>query len=162
MKVINLRIAIVALAIICVPLLQRAGAHDPEAPIKPTQFSGVIPILRVDSVEESIEHYTKVLGFEKHWDWPDKAANKTFASITNGKVELFLCEGGQGVPGTWIYYSVADVDALHKQYVEAKADIMEAPADKPWGMREMLVRDPDDHVLRIGTSIPPKPAEEKK
>ena len=127
-------------------------AHDAKAPVKPTQFNGIVPVLNVKSVEKSIEYYTTVLGFEKHWDWPE-GPNKTFASITNGKAEIFLCEGAQGSPGTWICYHLEDVDALYKVYVEKKADIMRPPKDEPWGMREMFVRDPDGHVLRIGQGI---------
>jgi uncharacterized glyoxalase superfamily protein PhnB len=138
-------------------LSAQPAAHDANAPVKPTQFSGVIPILNVKSVEKSIEYYTTVLGFEKHFDWPEDA-DKKFGSVTNGKVELFLCEGEQGSAGTWIYYNVADVDALHKQYQASKADIRRPPTDEPWAMREMLVRDIDGHVLRIGQSIPEEPA----
>jgi hypothetical protein len=104
-------------------------------------------------VERSIEHYTTVLGFSKHWVYPEK--NPDFASITNGKVEIFLAQGEQGSPGTWVYYNVGDVDALHKQYTGKKADIMKAPKNMPWNMREMLVRDLDGHVLRIGQNLPP-------
>jgi catechol 2,3-dioxygenase-like lactoylglutathione lyase family enzyme len=132
--------------------LRPATAHDANAPVKPNQFNGIVPILNVKSVEKSIEYYTTVLGFEKHWDWPE-GPNKTFASITNGKAEIFLCEGAQGSPGTWICYHLDDVDGLYKQYVERKADVFRAPKDEPWGMREMFVRDPDGHVLRIGQNI---------
>ena len=134
-----------------------AAAHDEKAPVKPTQFHGIVPILNVKSVEKSIEHYTTVLGFEKHWDWPE-GPDKTFASITNGKAEIFLCEGAQGSPGTWICYHLKDVDGLHKQYVERKADIVRAPKDEPWGMRELFVRDIDGHILRIGQELPEEPA----
>ena len=152
-------LALLALAVVAIGLLMApASAHDENAPVPPTKFNGVTPILNVKSVEKSVEHYTKVLGFEKHWEWPDKDENTTFASITNGKVEIFLCEGGQGSSGTWVYYGVTDVDGLHKQYQASRADIAEAPSDKPWNMREMLVRDLDGHVLRIGQGISqPKP-----
>jgi uncharacterized glyoxalase superfamily protein PhnB len=142
--------------------LRPAAAHDKDAPMGPTKLHSPIPILNVKSVEKSIEHYTTVLGFDKHWDWPGDKPDKTFASITNGKAEIFLCEGGQGSSGTWVYYGVDNIDDLHRQYVAAKADIMSPPADKPWGMREMLVRDIDGHVLRIGQGIDQpatKPAE---
>ena len=52
-----------------------------------------------------------------------------------------------------IEYNLADVDALHKEYQASGADITQPPTDKPWGMREMLVKDIDGHVLRIGQPI---------
>jgi uncharacterized glyoxalase superfamily protein PhnB len=42
---------------------------------------------------------------------------------------------------------VRDVDAVGHELEEAGVDIIELPADKPWGLREMQIRDPDE--LRI-------------
>ena len=113
-------------------------------------FTAVTPILNVQSVEASIAHYTSVLGFKKDWDWPAEEADKTFASISNGKVNVFLAEKGQGSRPVWVYYGVDDVDELHEQYVRAGADIRQKPVDRSWGAREMLVADVDGHILRIG------------
>jgi len=129
--------------------------HDhAHPPVNPTQFHGVIPILNVKSVEDSLEHYTRVLGFRADWDWPADQDDKTFASVTNGTATVFLCEDGQGSAGVWTYYTVANLDALHRNYRKTGADITQAPRDEPWGMREMLVKDIDGHVLRIGQALP--------
>ena len=117
-----------------------------------TSFRSAIPILNVKSVEASIEHYTSVLGFKKDWDWPDEEEIKTFASISNGKANLFLAKESQGVRPVWIYYDVGDIDRLLQEYQQAGATIKKLPEDRPWGMREMLVEDLDGHVLRIGGS----------
>lgn len=113
-------------------------------------FTSVTPILNVQSVEASIAHYTLVLGFKKDWDWPAEEEDKTFASISNGEVNVFLSENGQGARPVWIYYSVNDVDELHEKYARAGAEIRQKPVDRPWGAREMLVADRDGHILRIG------------
>ena len=115
-----------------------------------TAFTAMMPILNVASVEASIEHYTSVLGFNKDWDWPAEEEDKTFASISNGEVHVFLAENSQGARPVWIYYNVGDVDKLHEEYVAAGAVITQEPVDRPWGAREMLVEDLDGHVLRIG------------
>jgi uncharacterized glyoxalase superfamily protein PhnB len=44
-----------------------------------------------------------------------------------------------------------DVDAYYAAVKERGADILQAPRDEPWHVREMLVRDPDGHVIRFGT-----------
>ena len=115
-----------------------------------TAFTSMTPILNVASVEASIEHYTSVLGFNKDWDWPAEEEDKTFASISNGEVHVFLAENSQGARPVWIYYNVGDVDKLHEEYVAAGAVVTQEPVDEPWGAREMLVEDLDGHVLRIG------------
>ena len=115
-----------------------------------TAFTAMMPILNVASVEASIEHYTSVLGFSKDWDWPAEEEDKTFASLSNGAVHVFLSENSQGARPVWIYYNVGDVDKLHEEYAAAGANVKQVPVDEPWGAREMLVEDLDGHVLRIG------------
>jgi uncharacterized glyoxalase superfamily protein PhnB len=46
-----------------------------------------------------------------------------------------------------LWLQVRDVDAVGHELEEAGVDIIELPADKPWGLREMQIRDPDG--LRI-------------
>ncbi len=138
-------------AAVVVGIAVGVGAHeDHDEASEPTAFTAMTPILNVASVEASIEHYTSVLGFSKDWDWPAEAEDKTFASISNGKVHVFLSEDSQGARPVWLYYNVGDVDKLHEEYAAAGATIKKEPVDEPWGAREMLVEDLDGHVLRIG------------
>ena len=138
-------------AVVVIGIAVGAVAHEDHAGESgPTAFTAMTPILNVASVEASIEHYTSVLGFNKDWDWPAEEEDKTFASISNGAVHVFLAENGQGARPVWIYYNVGDVDKLHEEYAAAGATIKQEPVDEPWGAREMLVEDLDGHVLRIG------------
>lgn len=144
-------IAAAVVAGIAVGVSSIAGAHeDHDKGLGSTAFTGMTPILNVASVEASIEHYTSVLGFSKDWDWPAEEEDKTFASISNGEVHVFLAENAQGARPVWIYYNVGDVDKLHQEYAAAGAVVNQEPVDRPWGAREMLVEDLDGHVLRIG------------
>jgi uncharacterized glyoxalase superfamily protein PhnB len=63
-----------------------------------------------------------------------------------------MCQDGQGQPGTWMSIFVQDVDALYEDYRRRGAMIPEPPENFPWGVREMLVKDPDGHCLRIGSN----------
>jgi hypothetical protein len=42
---------------------------------------------------------------------------------------------------------VRDVNAVGREFEDAGVEIIELPTDKPWGLREMQIRDPDG--LRI-------------
>jgi uncharacterized glyoxalase superfamily protein PhnB len=44
---------------------------------------------------------------------------------------------------------VRDVDAVGEELEEAGVDIIEVPTDKPWGLREMQIRDPDGLSMMI-------------
>ncbi|HEX6250068.1 MAG TPA: glyoxalase superfamily protein [Gemmatimonadaceae bacterium] len=121
--------------------------HRPEH--GPVRFTGVTPILRVSSLEESIAHYVSVLGFEHQWD------DGQFGCVSRGDVELFLCQGSQGCVRTWVYVSVGDADALYDEYRRQGARIRRSPVNYPWGAREMHVLDLDGHVLRFGSDAVP-------
>ena len=59
------------------------------------KLEGLTPILNVSNIEESFAWFAK-LGWEKAWDWGEPP---TFGAVCNGKVEIFLCQGGQGSRG---------------------------------------------------------------
>lgn len=128
----------------------------------------VIPILNVSDIEESFVWFEK-LGWKKSWDWGDPPE---FGGVCAGHAEIFLCQGGQGGrgkgsnettfgsyeasrgdKGTWLCIMVDDVDALHRRCIAEGLEITWPPTDMPWNLREMHVRHPDGHVLRIGHGI---------
>src|ERR1041385_491320 len=109
------------------------------------------PIFYVRDFKEAIRYYTDKLLFRKLWDWGDPP---TFGAVALDKVEIFFCEGGQGNPGTWLSIFMNDVDSYYDRIKALGADVLEPPADYPWGMREMRVRDPNQHVIRFGHGIP--------
>ena len=49
--------------------------------------------------------------------------------------------------GLWL--QVRDVDAVGHELKNAGVDIIEVPTDKPWGLREMQIRDPDGMSIVI-------------
>ena len=129
--------------------------------------SGVTPILNVSSIPESIAWFQR-LGFAKCWDW---GTPPTFGSVGAGEIEIFLClnaQGGRGKStlsrtggdngsddqekGVWMSLWVESVDAVHARCMNEGIEVTHGPADEPWGVREMHVRHPDGHVLRISQS----------
>ncbi|MGE3871704.1 MAG: ankyrin repeat domain-containing protein [Parvibaculaceae bacterium] len=126
--------------------LVRAGAHPSEQ--SGNRFESAVPILNVRNVPAAIAYYVEKLGFHKEWDWGSPA---TFGCVFRDSVRIFLCEGAQGGPGTWISIFIHDVDALHEEYRRRGAVIRQAPANFPWGLREMNVEDLDGHRLRLGS-----------
>ena len=111
-------------------------------------FECVVPILNVKNFAVSMDYYVDKLGFRKKWDWGDPP---NFGCVTRGNVEIFLCEGAQGQPGTWMSVFVDNVDALHEEYKTRGAVIRQPPTNMPWGTREMNVQDPDGHHFRMGS-----------
>jgi hypothetical protein len=92
----------------------------------------------------SVSYYVDALGF-KNAAWGDD----NFTSVNRDAAGIYLCRGGQGRPGTWVWIGVEDVAALYEEY-KARAKIRHAPENYPWAY-EMKIEDPDGHVLRFGS-----------
>jgi hypothetical protein len=112
----------------------------------------VTPILNVSDLPASFEWFGK-LGWLKGFEWcpPDSPA-PVFGSVAADDHEIFLClddQGGRGEHGVWVSVWVDDVDQVHAVCLREGIEVIDAPDDKPWGVREMHLRHPDGHVFRI-------------
>lgn len=110
-----------------------------------TRFEHAEPILYVHSMAISLKYYVEILGFRSA-DW----GNEAFTLLSRDGASIYLCQGGQGAPGTWVWVGVEDVAALYEEYKASGAKIRLQPENYPWAY-EMQVEDPDGHVLRFGS-----------
>ena len=112
-------------------------------------FGEVTPVLRVADVTASVDYYTRALGFHLNFKFPDETA-PFFASISRGRSNLFLCEGDQGNPGSWVWIDGVNVETVYDEYRASGAKIRNPPTNYEWAL-EMQVEDLDGNVLRIGS-----------
>lgn len=110
----------------------------------------LVPVLYSADVRRSIAYYKDVLGFDDGWEWEDPPV---FGGVNWGHTRIFFCEKDQGSPGTWICINLENVDEYYAFIKARGAEILSLPEDKPWFMREMLVRDPDGHIIRFGQGL---------
>src|SRR5918994_3670799 len=83
-----------------------------------TRFERADPILRVANLPRSVRYYVDILGFTNaEWGGDD------FTCVTRDGASIYLSEGDQGQPGTWVWLGVEDVDMLHAEYRESGATI---------------------------------------
>ena len=106
-------------------------------------FHHAIPILRVADLRASLDHYLKVLGFKIDWE------TEFIASVSREECCIFLCQGDQGHPGSWVWIGIEDADALHDELRAKGAKIRNPPTNYYWAY-EMQVEDLDGNVLRLG------------
>lgn len=110
-----------------------------------TRFENCQPILRVADMAVNVRYYVNVLGFANaSWGTDD------FTSVNRDAAGIYLCRGGQGQPGTWVWIGIDDVAELYEEYLASGALIQRPPENFSWGY-EMKVRDPDGHILRFGS-----------
>jgi predicted lactoylglutathione lyase len=103
------------------------------------------PILYATNLKESLNYYTKVLGFEIDWTYDDN-----YASVSRGQCNIMLCERGQGNPGSWVWIGVGNIIPLYNELLKANAKIKLPPTNYPWAY-EFQIQDPDGNVLRFGS-----------
>ena len=111
----------------------------------------VVPVLDVSDLAASLEWFA-ALGWTTTWTDPDDDGRPGFAAVQSGRCQLFLCRDGQGgrdEGGAWLAVFVADVDAVAALAARVGAEVLEPPEERSWGVREMRLRHPDGHVLRV-------------
>jgi hypothetical protein len=143
--------------------------------------TSVTPILNVSSVPASFAWF-EGLGWKRGFAWNDGgmivgAADSnthgpaTFGSVCAGtegeeEVQIFLCQGAQGLRGGKAPYpgcdddvgamwmsiwlpSLADVDAAYELAKAKGVTVVAPPVNEPWGVRECRIMHPDGHVFRL-------------
>lgn len=112
-----------------------------------------IPILPSRSVEGTVEFYGQ-LGFQGEiWGAPYR-----YAILRRGTVELHFFTHAELEPASSIagcYIRVQDVAEIHGEFARAGLPTTGIPRldrleEKPWGMREFAMVDPDGNLIRIG------------
>lgn len=114
------------------------------APSDPITFQGLTPYLFVEDPGVIADWYERVFGFVERSRWTRDDGTVENLEMTVGDGELWL-EGGAGRPtAQWVGVWVDDVDAM---YARVRAAGVEAspPSDKPYGVRELTVADPDGY-----------------
>jgi catechol 2,3-dioxygenase-like lactoylglutathione lyase family enzyme len=118
-----------------------------------------VPYFLVDDVFGTAEFYRDVLGFafDEFFGEPP-----SFVIVERDDVRIMLRQVRPARPpvarpnrsvmdetfDTYVY--VSNVDQLAAELRTKKADIVEGPIDRIYGMREMLVRDCNGYVLAFG------------
>jgi len=108
-------------------------------------YEGSQPILRVENMEASLRFYVGVLGF-KNAEW----GNEDFTSVNRDRAGIYLCRGGQGRGGAWVWLGVGDVQIIYADLKARGVPIRMPPTNFAWAL-EMQIEDPDGNVLRLGS-----------
>lgn len=125
---------------------------------------GVIPSLRSQDLEGSVQFYVDVLGFSVRRGGPPEGN----VSVQRGDANLMLESAAaefysdaynaairerMGTPGpTALYIEAEDLEALWARVNAAGAQIVDPLADRPWGQTEFTVEDPDGNWLTFWKS----------
>jgi catechol 2,3-dioxygenase-like lactoylglutathione lyase family enzyme len=105
--------------------------------------------LAVTDLATAIDFYVKKLGFRQAFTWGEPP---TFAGVNLGKVQIFLAEGTP-TPSSEagaVYFVVGDADQLYEFHRSNGVEIAQAIDDRPYGIRDYVVRDLYGYYLVFG------------
>jgi predicted enzyme related to lactoylglutathione lyase len=114
-----------------------------------------VQVIAVPDLETSAAFYRDVLGFTI-----EEMGDPGWRRFVSGACQIMAGECPDAMPvadtgdhSYMLYLVVDEVDPLHARVVGSGAEIVKAPRDEPWGMREFGLRTVDGHRLMIGQSL---------
>ena len=108
------------------------------------------PCLAVSDVRAAAQFYESRLGFSVAFAWGDPPS---MAGVNLGQVQVFLEQGTPNPQGCAVYFVVGDADELFEFQRGQGVEVVEQPADRPWGLRDYTVRDLHGYRLTFGHYI---------
>ena len=93
--------------------------------------------------ERSFRFYAENLGLYVYREWSSGSTRGVVFFLGGGFLELSGSSSTRTSEGVGLWLQVRDVEAVGRELEEGGVDITEVPTDKPWGLREMQIRDPD-------------------
>lgn len=129
-----------------------------------TKVTRTAPCLMTKDPEALAKFYKEKLGFS-HYELYGTPGAAFFAIATRDTFQIMFRYVRDGRPRRpWIpaadeapfdvYIGVDNVDALYEDYLESGA-LPSKPEDRPYGMREIRVVDPEGYILVFGADIGP-------
>jgi catechol 2,3-dioxygenase-like lactoylglutathione lyase family enzyme len=106
-------------------------------------------LLRPANFERSFRFYTETLDLHVYREWGSGSTRGVVFFLGGGFLELSGTSDAPSSEKISLWMQVRDVDAVGHELDEAGVAIVEPPIDKPWGLREMRVQDPDGVELII-------------
>ncbi|MCY3623298.1 MAG: VOC family protein [Gammaproteobacteria bacterium] len=120
------------------------------------EIEELVPQLRTTDLERAIRFYTKKLGFALSFRYQD-----FYAGVSRGDRMIHLKRVDEPDPSIdfvrsgqhlHVHFAVHDIKAAFRQVQEAGVKIVEGITDRPWGMTEFVIEDPDGHTLYFGSA----------
>jgi len=99
--------------------------------------------------ERSFRFYAENLGLHVYREWSSGSTRGVVFFLGGGFFELSGSSRMTDSDSVALWLQVRDVDAVGGELEEAGVEIIELPTDKPWGLREMQIRDPDGMSIVI-------------
>jgi lactoylglutathione lyase len=117
-------------------------------------FTNVFPIITTRDLGAALGFYRDLLDATVEYEFPGPDGEPVYVGLELGDAHLGIGRDPDAAaePSTrfslWVYAD--DCDAAVERLRAAGVEIVEEPADQPWGERVARVLDPDRNLVLIG------------
>lgn len=113
------------------------------------QILDLFPVFAIRDLDESLGFYQGKLGFSINWIWGEPRIR---AGVGIDGIEIQLdCTGIGAPPGpSVVYCHVKDVRDYYEVLKRRDVSFYLELAERPWGMVDFRVRDPDGNQIGFG------------
>lgn len=113
-----------------------------------------VVVITTGAFDASLAFYRDVIGLEVVEEWTDAGHGAVLSTGGPARVELIDLPESVRVDteSLFIGLQVAGIDGLYERARAAGHEIVREPADRPWGGRGFVVRDPSGVALNIYTA----------
>tara|TARA_R110000851_G_scaffold182226_1_gene331327 strand:- start:208 stop:588 length:381 start_codon:yes stop_codon:yes gene_type:complete len=113
-------------------------------------------VLAVKDIDKTELYFLDKLGFSVRF----RLEGWSFLSLGSFHIMLGHCPDEVSARDThehsyFAYVNCEDIDEIYRDYQRRGADVFQAIADKPWGLREFGVETPEGHRIMFGEDIEP-------
>ena len=114
------------------------------------RFGRIAPGFFVRDIQEAIDFWTGKLGFELTFTNGDPLC---FAIVRRDDAELHLGLRPEAAGQGHCHIIVEGIDELYRACATGGVTIKQAPKVQSWGLRDMIVADPDGNTVEIGEPV---------
>ena len=113
-----------------------------------------VVVITTAAFDASLAFYREVIGLEVVEEWTDAGHGAVLSAGGPARVELIdLPERARiETESLFIGLQVGAIDGLYQRASAAGHEIIREPADRPWGGRGFVVRDPNGVAINIYTA----------
>lgn len=109
------------------------------------QIEQPVPELPVRDVNAAQVYYRDRLGFEIAWH----NTGGRIGAVSQGPCAIFLRETDASISPVTLWFFAPDVDGDYARFTALGAHVADPLSDKPWGLRQFTLRDPNGHLLHF-------------
>jgi catechol 2,3-dioxygenase-like lactoylglutathione lyase family enzyme len=113
-------------------------------------FGRIAPTVPVADLGRALQFYGDVLGFDVAFTNGEPAS---FAVIKQGDAEIHLSVQGATAGTSHFHVMVDDLEGVYERLLQVGALIKQAPMLQEWGLRDLVVVDPDGNTIEVAQAV---------